>query len=130
MAVGATIPIFFTHAPRVAALVLVAYLTWPILSKDAPLFHWHPFLMTLSFAVLLPGGLSYLQPRLSLFQFMGLRMGHTTKVSIISNMLWVSIILVSLSVFPLTCIPGAFSLGFHGPGGSSWILRCGSHLLQ
>merc|ERR1712228_1069306 len=48
--------------------------------KDAPLFHWHPFLMTLSFVFLLPGGLSYLQPRLSAISSLGLKIGYIAKV--------------------------------------------------
>ena len=75
------VPVLLTHLPRILALSLFAYLAWPLLGKNAPLFHWHPFLMTISFAVLLPGALSFFQPSISLFSFLGFNVDYRSKVN-------------------------------------------------
>ena len=97
---GVALPVILTHAPRLAALAFFTYLTLPIWGQNGPLFLWHPFLMTLSFAVCLPGGLSFLQPCLAALPFLGFRIGYVGKVSI--QELFIESF-ISLSLYLLYC---------------------------
>jgi len=89
---GVALPVILTHAPRLAALAFFTYLTLPIWGQNGPLFLWHPFLMTLSFAVCLPGGLSFLQPCLAALPFLGFRIGYVGKV----RFHWIAMTLASV----------------------------------